>query len=69
MENRVSMLKETTPFYSRELQAVQLQVRALQDCAIDTENRLRCNNIHVLGLPERAEGSKPMEFAENILIT
>lgn len=37
--------------------------------AIDTENRLRRNNIRILGLPKRAEGNKPSEFAGQCLST
>lgn len=54
---------------SRELKALQIQVKALQERAIDTENRLRCNNIHILGLPERAKGPRPAEFTEKLLAT
>lgn len=35
----------------------------------DTENRLRHNNIHVLGLPEGNEGDHPAEFAEGFFKT
>lgn len=52
---------------SRDPQALQWQQRALQDRAIETENRLRRNNIHILGLPERAKGSRPIEFTEQLL--
>lgn len=38
------------------------------DPAIDTENCLKMN-IHILGLPKRAEWTKPTEFAEQLLIT
>lgn len=31
---------------------------------MDMENRLRGNNLRVVGLPERAEGAKPVEFME-----
>lgn len=34
---------------------------------MDMENRLRRNNLRVVGLPERAEGAKPAEFAEGFL--
>lgn len=40
---------------------------ALQDRAINTESRLRRNNIRIVGLPERAEGDNPMDFSENLL--
>lgn len=48
---------------------LQLQVKALQEKSVDTENRLRRNNIRIIGLSERAEGSRPAEFAETFLIS
>lgn len=33
----------------------------------DAENRSRRNNVRILGLPERAEGSKPELFAEQLI--
>lgn len=51
---------------SRDLHAL-LPVKALQEIAIDTENRLRRNNIRILRFPEKAEGSRPAEFAETLL--
>lgn len=69
VKSRVSTLKGLTRSDSREMRALQLQMRAIQECAIDTKNHLRHNNICVLSMPERDEGSKPMEFAERLLIT
>lgn len=34
----------------------------------DIENHLRCNNIRVLGIPEKAEGNDPIKVAEQWLI-
>lgn len=68
-EGRISQLEDDTRSDSRDLRALQLQVKALQEKFIDTENRLRRNNIRVLGLPEQAEGSRPAEFAETFLIS
>lgn len=65
----VYQLEDTTRSDSRDLRALQLQVKILQEKSIDTENRLRRNNIRVLGLPERAEGARPAEFAETFLIS
>lgn len=39
----------------------------MQEKAIDIENHLRLNNIRILGLPERAEGTKSSEFDEELL--
>lgn len=35
----------------------------------DLENRLRCNNIRAIGLPEKVEGKNPVDLFENWLIT
>lgn len=66
VEDRVSTVEDTVRSDSREVKALQLQVKALQECAIDTENRLRRNNIRILGLPERAEDPRPAEFTEQL---
>lgn len=64
VEDRVSGVEDLIRSDHRTLQ---LQVRALQERAIDTENRLRRNNIRILGLPKRAEGSRPTVFTEKLL--
>lgn len=67
VENRVSTLKDSTKSDSKEIRALQLRVRRLQEKAIDTENHPRGNNIRILGLPERAEGTISTEFTEQLL--
>lgn len=52
VEERVSTVEDTVRTDSREIKALQIQVKALQERAIDTENRLRHNNVRILGLPE-----------------
>lgn len=68
VEDRISGVEDQVRSDSRDLKALQLQVCALQNRAIDTENRLRRNNIRIIGLPERAEGSCPTAFTEKLLI-
>lgn len=51
-------VEDTVRTDSTDLHALQLQVRALQEKAIYTENRLRRNNVQILGLPECAEGPR-----------
>lgn len=65
----ISQLENSTRADSREMHALQIQVKALQDKAIDTANRLRRNNMRIIGLPERAESPRirPAEFAETFL--
>lgn len=57
MEDRTSEV-DMVHSDSKDLHALQLQVKSLKEKAINTENRLRRNNIHILCLPEKAEGSK-----------
>lgn len=59
VEERVSTVEDTVRTDSMELKALQIQVKALQERAINTKNRLRRNNICILGPPERAEGPRP----------
>lgn len=59
-EECISHLEDSTRSDSRELQTLQIEVKALQEKAKDTENRLRCNNIRILG-------PRPAEFAETLL--
>lgn len=66
-EECISQLEDSTRADSREMHALQLQVKALQEKAIDTENRLRLNNVRILGLPDQAEGPRLLEFAESFL--
>lgn len=35
----------------------------------DLENRMRCNNVHALGISERAKGKNPVTFIEQWLIS
>lgn len=44
------------------LQHLQQQVTGLQGRVEDAEGRNRCNNIRVIGLPERSEGGKAADF-------
>lgn len=61
VETCISQLKDT------ELHVLQCQVKVLLEKLIDTDNRLHCNNLRVLGIPERVGGSKPAEFAVSFL--
>lgn len=60
-------MEDTVRTDSTDIHALLLQVRALQEKAIDKENHLCRNNVQILGLLERAEGPRPAEFAETFL--
>lgn len=44
-------------------------VRSLQHRADDAKDRQRRNNVRVVGLPDSAEGAKPVLFAERFFKT
>ncbi|KAG8539029.1 hypothetical protein GDO81_021584 [Engystomops pustulosus] len=50
-----------------QIRELQRQMSASIDRADDLENRLRRNNVRVVGLPEKVEGSDPVSFFENWL--
>lgn len=66
-ETRISQVEDTVHTDYRELTILQRQVQALHGKSVDIVNRLRHNNLWVVGLHERAEGAKPTEFAERFL--
>lgn len=53
-EGRISQLEDTTRSDSRDLRALQLQVKALQEKSIDTENRLRSKNMTCFSMAPRS---------------
>lgn len=63
-EDRISVTEDLTSQHEGSLSALQRTVQALVARADDAENRMRRNNVRVLGLPEGAEGDRPAEFAE-----
>lgn len=60
MESRLRTLEATCTTLSRENEALKLKTD-------DLENRSRRNNIRVIGLPEKVEGSHPTTFMEVFL--
>lgn len=66
-ERRVGEVEDLARATDTTVQALQQQVKTLQARAEDAENRSRRNNVRILGLPERAEGSKPELFAEQLI--
>lgn len=63
-ESRTSQVEDTVHEDSRELRILQKQVQSLHEKTVDMENRLCHNNLWVVGLTERAECTKPAEFAQ-----
>lgn len=49
------------------LHTLQVQVKALESRAEDSENQSRRNNLRVVGLPKGAEGQDPVPSPSNLL--
>lgn len=67
-ENCISDMEDTaaiTTQYFTELQRTTDKILMAQ--SEDAENRLRCNNKRVVGLPDGVEGLDPTSFAESRL--
>ena len=67
IEMRVFKVEEELKKDNKGWHTLKKQIKELQDRAIETESRLRRNNVRILGLPERAEGDNPVKFAEKLL--
>lgn len=63
-ESRISATEDLTTRHDDAIHTLQRTVQSLVAKSDDAENRLRRNNVRVLGLPEGAEGDHPAEFAE-----
>lgn len=69
VEQRVSTLEDqAAPLTGRVMEA-ERHIAKLHQHLDDQENRLRRCNLRFVGLPERAEGSSPETFLENLLIS
>lgn len=66
LENRVSQLEDTVPLLAIEIK-VTPWLNAIDIKVEDLENCLHCDNVRVVGIPEKAEGNDPVEFAEHWL--
>lgn len=62
--SRISTNEDITTQHADSLSSLQNTVQMLVAKSDDAENRMRRNNVRVLGLPEWAEGDHPAEFAE-----
>lgn len=63
-ENHISTTEDLTATYTSTLADLHRTVDVLLAKSNDAKNRLRCNNVRVLGLPEE-DGDAPAEFAES----
>lgn len=63
-ESRISELEDKLPTLIRDSQSTTRLARATDTRAEDFENRLRRNNVRIVGLPEKVEGRDPTQFIE-----
>lgn len=61
LEGRVSKIENEMGPLQHDLKAVGLETNHCADRIDDLENRLRRNNVRILGLPELMEGRNPTE--------
>lgn len=66
-KHRVSKNEDTVVEHRAALRTLQTKVKALEYRAEDAENRNRCNNLRIVGLPEGVEGNNPTGFVEGML--
>ncbi|KAI3367054.1 hypothetical protein L3Q82_009687, partial [Scortum barcoo] len=66
-EGRVSTMEDLLATTENKLREVEKKLQTLTEKADDMENRLRRDNIRVIGLKEGAEGEQPVAFFERWL--
>lgn len=67
VEDRVSHLEDTTVPVTAKVSDLEKVAESWVQRADDLENRLRRNNLRILGFPERAEGQNSCAFMEQWL--
>ena len=72
--SRLSAVEVMASDHDHRLAALELQAKrlgdankALQDKVVDLEARSRRQNIKIIGLPENAESTRPVEFVANFI--
>lgn len=68
-ERRVGEVEDTLQTYGVSLCTLQTEMKSLEACAEDAENRNRRNNLRIVGLPEGMEGKDTTTFTEHLLCT
>lgn len=66
-ERRISDLEDTVNPLLPKVNTAGGKIATLEDKVDDLEYRLRRNNLRLVGLPERVEGSDPVSFMESWL--
>ena len=68
VESRVSEVEDQMHPMAQDTRAALQMARDAYDRVEDMENRLRRNNVRIVGLPERVEGKDPTTFVESWLL-
>lgn len=68
LEDRVSNVEDDVIPLQREVCHMQSIITGHSARLEDMENRQGRNNVHAVGIPERAEGKNPVAFIENWLL-
>lgn len=63
-ESRISEIEDKLPMMIRESQSTSRLARATDTRTEEFENRLRRNNVRIVGLSEKVEGRDPTQFKE-----
>lgn len=68
VEGRNSNLEDKLPPLIHESRSTARLAHDKRAKADDIENRLKPNNVHIVGLPDKVEGRDPIEFVEQWLL-
>lgn len=68
LEGRVSQVEDDIYPLQQEVKTIKDQLGRVIEKMDEIENRLRRDNVRVVGLPERSEGLNPIAFLEKWLI-
>lgn len=68
-ETRISTAEDAIPPLQSKSERMQRQITQLIAKQDEMENRMRRCNIHLIGLPEGAEGKDPSTYLEQLLIS
>lgn len=68
VETRVGELENSIPLIKKALHLTKTQIKDQSRRIEGMENRQRCNNVCILGLPKQEEGQSPLTFFEKWLI-
>lgn len=66
-EGQIGQVEDTVEEHDGIIHTLQFKLKTQEYRAKDAENRFRRNNIHIIGLAERAGGKTPTVFVEELM--